>query len=369
MSDAPGGTRRRVLYLTDSLKNGGAERQLTLLASSLPEGWSSRVVSIGDGPYHEVCVNAGIPLVVSERRFAQDPRPAGTIWREIRNWRPNIVHSWGWMSTLGALVPCRIHGIPLIDGTVRNGDRVGRRTGVQLFLMRRCDAVCANSLAGLRAYGFMPGKRGYVVYNGFDDTRLQTVPWCPPITDRVSVVMAARMVAEKDFQLLLTAAEILGTAEPDRWRFVLVGDGPMREFLMAEASRLKGCEVEFVSPGTEVLPIVAGADIGVLLTTAETHAEGCSNTILEYMASGLPVVCTDSGGNREVVREGVTGHLVPPTDTEAVSTVLRRLADNQLARRLMGDAARADLRARFSVEQMVSAYAEIYEGLMARRER
>lgn len=369
MSEGPGGTSGRVLYLTDSLANGGAERQLALLASSLPNGWTPRVVALGDGPYREICLNAGIPVVVSERRYPRDPRPAGTIWRVIREWKPSVVHSWGWMSTFGALVPCRILGIPLVDGTIRNGGRVGRRTGVQSFMMRRCDVVVANSLAGLRAFGFEQSERAHVVYNGFDVARLAVSAPQPTGSGVTSVVMAARMVPQKDFMLMLRVAELLGIEEPGRWRFVLVGEGPMRGKLIEASAKVRGCIVEFASPGTEVLPILAGADIGLLLTTAGVHAEGCSNTILEYLASGLPVVCTDGGGNREVVRDRVTGLLVPASDAGGVSAALRHLARDEGLRRCMGNAARQDLHGRFSLERMVSAYTGIYSQLMTRRDR
>ncbi len=118
------------------------------------------------------------------------------------------------------------------------------------------------------------------------------------------VVMAARMHPAKDWRLFFEAARALAREEPG-WRFVAVGDGPERATLLAEAADLVDAGVmEFPEGGLEVLPLIAAADIGVLVTDPRYHAEGCSNSIMEYMACGLPVVCTDSGGNPELVPTG-----------------------------------------------------------------
>ena len=123
---------------------------------------------------------------------------------------------------------------------------------------------------------------------------------------------------------------------------------------------MKAGVVEFVAPGLEVIPVVARADAGVLMTNDAVHAEGCSNSIMEYMACGLPVVCADSGGNRELVTDGVTGFLVASGDAPALA---RRLAELRASGRAaaMGAAGRERLLRDFTVARMVSAYTSLYD--------
>jgi glycosyltransferase involved in cell wall biosynthesis len=236
--------------------------------------------------------------------------------------------------------------------------------------MSLSDAVVANSRAGLAAFGLVEGDRGHVVYNGFDSARLANVT--APDTDaaphkaRVSI-MAARMFPGKDWRLLIDAARVLAR-DDDGWRFVAIGNGPERDTLMSEAADLMQQRVvDFPEGGLEALPLIATADIGLLLTNPAVHAEGCSNSIMEYMACGLPVVCTDSGGNPEIVANGVSGLLVAPRDVSALVSALRTLGSNPSLARQFGREGRRQIEAHFTVEAMVARYVAIYESLLGPR--
>jgi glycosyltransferase involved in cell wall biosynthesis len=174
--------------------------------------------------------------------------------------------------------------------------------------------------------------------------------------------MTARMVADKDWTTLVETARILAASEPHSWRFLAVGDGPDRPALIECASDLVSAGVlEFPEVARDVLPIVADADIGVLLTDVRVAAEGCSSSITEYMACRLPVVCTACGGNPELVLDGRTGYLVPPSDAPAVAGALRRLRGSSARARSMGDAGRQRQLELFSVRAMVDGYVSAYE--------
>jgi glycosyltransferase involved in cell wall biosynthesis len=355
---------RRVLLLVDSLGNGGAERQLALLASSLPPAWERHVWSLGGGPFVEVIRASGVPVRVCARSHRLDPRPALDLWRVLRRWRPDVVHSWGWMATAAAGPACRLLGIPLIDGTVRNGMVPLRRGLANRLSMHWAERVIANSRAGLRAYRLTPA-RGRVVYNGFDPARL---PLCaaasPDPAGPFTAVMTGRMVPEKDYRTFLAAARELSRTG-GAWRFLAVGDGPDRPLLLRDAGDLASRGVvAFPRPGLEVLTVVREAHAGVLMTDPARHAEGCSNAIMEYMACGLPVVCADSGGNRELVRDGETGFVIPPADTTALAGRLRWLADHPAQARRMGERGRARLLHDFTVDAMVAGTVAVYEELL-----
>ncbi len=352
--------------LRDSFPNGGAERQLALLAESLPGSVDVRVWGMGGGPFVAVLRDLGLSVDLSERRWRLDPSPVADLWRLVRRWRPDVLHTWQWMSASAALPVAAAHRVPVVDGTIRNATVNPRFAVPRRVAMRASRLVVANSLAGLRAWGF-EGERGRVVHNGFDLRRLARLEAGAP---RVAgderrpftVVMTGRMEPAKDFTSLIAAARLLTAGGDAEWRFVFVGGGGDRPALERQAAPLvEAGSASFVDAGLEVFEHVRAADVGVLLTNAARHAEGCSNSLLEYMACSLPVVCTDSGGNREVVEDGVSGFVVPPGDPQEVARALRRLREDAELRRRLGEAGRARLERRFSVPQMVDRWTGIYE--------
>ena len=123
----------------------------------------------------------------------------------------------------------------------------------------------------------------------------------------------------------------------------------------------------FPEAGIEVLNCVRQATIGVLLTNTKYHAEGMSNSIMEYMACGLPVICYKSGGNAELVIDGETGFLIDPDDTEKVIERLIYLQQNPEVAKKMGRCGKERLLNVFSVEKMVSQVVSVYQELLSSR--
>jgi glycosyltransferase involved in cell wall biosynthesis len=370
LSDQEPLSARRVLLVNSSLALGGLERQLILLARHLPKEWTPLVWVVDGGPYEQMCREQAVPLVVAGRTSRWDLRPALSLWRVIREWRPDVIHSWHWMSMAAALPAALRFRIPVVDGSIRRGDRPSERLRPHRALMRFARIVVANSHAGLHAWG-VSGSKGRVIYNAFDPGRLRRphIPSPGPFT----VAMCARMDGSKDFDTVLEAARKLVSSHSDgahtpEWRFLLVGDGPDRIRLSRVADTLIAAgTVEMLSPGLEVMDVLAGADVGVLMTDPVALAEGCSNALLEYMACGLPVVCSESGGNSEVVLDNTTGFIVPPQDSDALVEKLRLLRGDRDERRRLGDAGRRRVADEFSVDRMVTSYVALYESLLRAR--
>jgi glycosyltransferase involved in cell wall biosynthesis len=370
----------KVLIVKEALPSGGAERQLSLIAEHLPPEWERRVWTMGGGPFVDVLAARGVRVDVDARRSRLDVRPALGLWRLLLSWRPDVVHSWDWMSTLAALPVCRALGIPIVDSTIRNGIARRRRALPLRLAMAASRLVVANSAAGLRVWSVAPTK-GRVVYNAFDparwplaevaaDTQADGAVGDAPARDdgaggcvagRRTVVMTGRMVTRKDFASVIAVARVLDAERPGHWRFLLVGEGPDEERLRGLAGDLvTSGAVEFAAPGLEVLPLVREADVGVLMSDEVVHREGCSNAIMEFMACALPVVCSSGGGNPELVAHGETGYLVPGGDTVALAARLRALDEQpELALRL-GGAGRQRLRERFTLERMIAGIDAAY---------
>jgi len=355
----------KVLILVDCLDNGGLERQMALLASRLPQEWRRHVWSIDGGPFESYLRERGVPVSVHRRAFRLDVAPGAALARDLRRWRPDVVHSWSWMTALAAGATCRLLGIPHVDGMIQSGALEPDATALKRLGMRLATLVVANTQAGLDAWG-IPADKGRVVYNGFDESRLPApAPDDEAVRRPFTVVMTGRMVPVKHYDVVIAAARLLAE-RASSWRFVLVGDGSDRERLRREADDLVAAGVvAFPEPSFEVLGVVRDADVGVLMTNPGLAREGLSNSIMEYMALGLPVVCGEGGGNPELVEDGVTGYVIPPADPAALADRLLYLHDDEAARRAMGAAGRARIRSEFSVETMVRRMTDVYEEAIA----
>jgi glycosyltransferase involved in cell wall biosynthesis len=356
---------KKILFLTDSLSNGGAERQLTLLAKYLPENWDRQIWSLNDGPYAEINRSNGIITNISERKSRFDITPSFNLWDLIKEFKPDIVHSWGWMSAAAAIPLCKFYNIPLIDGTIRSGMVSKKRGKTNKFVMHFADKIIANCYAGLREYRIYPPK-GVVIHNGFDPERLS---FCNPIAHDnpkiCTVVMSGRMSKEKDFIKFIEVARKIYLSEPEGWHFYAIGSGPDKKKLEYFAADLiqSGFFI-MLEPGLEVLEFVRKADIGVLLTDTRYHAEGVSNSIMEYMAAGLPVICTDCGGNPELIDNGKSGYLIVDNNSNDLIEKLVFLRDNPEYREYMGLQNRKKILSDFSIDQFIAKTLLLYEEIL-----
>jgi glycosyltransferase involved in cell wall biosynthesis len=143
-----------------------------------------------------------------------------------------------------------------------------------------------------------------------------------------------------------------------RLRLVMVGDGPLHAAAQQMLAAAGVADLAWL-PGErhDVPEILRGLDCFVL----PSLGEGISNTILEAMASNLPVIATQVGGNPELVIEGRTGALVPTSDPEAMAQAIVGYATNPEQARVAGQTGRVEIERRFSMEAMVGAYQELYD--------
>ena len=354
-----------ILFMADSLALGGTERQLTLLVKYLPSPWNASVVAFGGGMFTPKIIELGVDVVVFERRTRLDLKPVWSFWKLLRKLRPDIVHSWGGLSSAIAAPMCKLLGIRFINGSIRSGSAVTRhiiRTLITFFLS---DWIIANSYAGLKACG-ISGPKGKVIYNALDPQRLIPIDnyrykMKPPIT----VVMAARMTAQKDFMMFINGAREISHRDSENWKFVALGDGKDKELLIEEAADLISMEImEFPDVLDDVIPFLQQTDIGVLLTNTKLIKEGLSNAIMEYMACGIPVICKNTGGNSELVISGETGFLLELDNVHNFVEKLLWLAHHPDKARHMGEDGKKRIEELCSIERMVGEYIDVYRDVL-----
>jgi glycosyltransferase involved in cell wall biosynthesis len=184
------------------------------------------------------------------------------------------------------------------------------------------------------------------------------------ISDRTPVVGAvSRLAWKKGMRHLLAAVPRLLEVLADL-RVIIVGDGPLRSELAAQASAL-GVEkhIAFLGSRSDALELLSTFDVFVL----PSEIEGMSNALLEAMAVGRPVVATDVGGNPEVVVDGETGFVVPPADPDRLAAAILKLLQAPDMAREMGAAGRQRVCEEYRVDVMVRRIENLYDSLLKRR--
>jgi glycosyltransferase involved in cell wall biosynthesis len=257
-------------------------------------------------------------------------------------------------------------GIPLINGSIRNAfSGGGFRWTLEKLLLKASDYRVANSYAGLWSRGFSEKEsNNVVIYNGFDFVRVEYMTIkessCRHLRD--SKAKTVGMVAEfnrfKDYATFIHAARKISKRRKDVV-FVAVGDGETLETSKQLAAEAEA--IQFLGKRKDIIQLVETFDIGVL----STFTEGFSNSIMEYMALGKPVVATNGGGTQELVVDGETGFLVPPANPDALAVKIEYLLDNSDIARHMGRAGEERLRREFSITKMVEETVKLYHVAMA----
>lgn len=298
----------------------------------------------------------------------------------LRRLQPAIVHTRNFGALDMALpaawagTPVRVHGEHGWDSHDPDGSNRAHRWVRRAFrpLVHRYVALSCHLADYLVDRVGIPRERVEQIYNGVDTRRFQPAPdgrgriaGSPFDDPRLHLVgTVGRLSAIKDQVLLARAfvrAIAIAPAMRERARLVIAGDGPLRAEVqqVLDQSGL-GALAWLAGTRDDVPEFMRGLDAFVL----PSRAEGISNTVLEAMASGLPVTATAVGGNPELIEHGATGTLVPAEDVEAMAgALLDNLADPQAAAR-RGRAARQVVERRFSLDAMVTSYAKLYDGLL-----
>lgn len=297
------------------------------------------------------------------------------LFRLFRQHRPAIVHTRNLAALEAAVpawlagVPVRIHGEHGWDSSDPDGESRKYQT------LRRIYSPFVSGYVALsrRIESYLTGKVGIAagrirrICNGVDAERFlpasgrQAIDGSP-FNDPGLYVFGAvgRLQSVKDHATLIRGFAAFLEQHPAaraRARLVVVGGGPLRGELEALV-RERGLEslVWLAGERADIPAINAGLDVFVL----PSRAEGISNTLLEAMASGLPVIATDVGGNGELVVAGQTGRLVPAVDPASMGAAMAELFDNRELALRMGQAGRERVLAQFSLDAMVGAYLALY---------
>ena len=371
--------RPLVLHLVYRFDTGGLENGVVNLINHMPAGAYRHAVmaltAITD--FRQRVVPGDVDFIALNKAPGHGARLYPRVWRLLRQLKPAIVHT----RNLGPLemqvaatlagVPVRLHGehgreLNDLDGHNRSLQRVRR---LYAPFVHRYVALSMDLQRYLVGRVGIKAQRITQIYNGVDTTRFSpagvaSVPLagCPFATPEHWLVgSVGRLQGVKD-PLNLARAFVLALqiapALRQRLRLVMVGDGPLRNEVQALLLQAGVADLAWL-PGErrDVAEVMRALNCFVL----PSLGEGISNTILEAMASGLPVLATNVGGNAELVADGRTGAIVPAADATALAHVLVAWAGQPELAAALGSEGRREVEARFSLQAMVGAYQGLYD--------
>jgi glycosyltransferase involved in cell wall biosynthesis len=362
----------RVLQIIPTLDRGGAEKQLTLLATGLPrDAFDVHVCLLTRlGPLAERLEAAGIPYTCLDKRGKLDPAAWARLERHIRSLRPDLVHTWifaanayGRAAALSAGVRCVVGGERSVDPWKR-----WHELAIDRWLARRSAAIITNS-SGVRdfyASHGVPADLFRIIPNGIPaakpapQSRGELLAELGLPADAKLIGAVGRLWPQKRMSDLVWSADQLRILRED-FHLLIIGEGPLRKRLERYIAQNElEHMVHLLGERADVERLMPHFDVVCLAS----EYEGMPNVLLEAMAAGVPVVASDIPGNRDVVVDGQTGYLVRVGHVPGFTKRLHELLEDPALAAKLGAAGRERVLQEFSVERMIERHASVYRELL-----
>jgi N-acetyl-alpha-D-glucosaminyl L-malate synthase BshA len=366
----------KLAHFIDSTDPGGAETLVIEISKRLAEHrFDVEVLHFGNPWLSQQCTRFGITCTqVSDQRFYRSvktlPLFALSFARFLRQRRVDLLHSHLFGSITAASLAAalsRIGHVGTLHDTYTIEERPSRFTllqgasllGTRLVVVSESMRTYFNHLSRF----YRPSVR--MIFNGinlkdFDRPRNNSLRRQLGLgVDDVVLICVARLIDIKRHDLLIKAFSLVRT---DRSvKLLIVGDGPCQAKLEQLISHCKlQLQVTIVGFREDVAELLGLSDCFVL----SSDSEGLSYSVIESMAAGIPAIVTDVGGNRELVKHGESGYLVPKGDAEGLATYVQELVEDQERRHKFGENARKWVREGFSIDHTVNEYVQLYREII-----
>ena len=368
----------KVLQIIPTLDQSGAEKQMTLLTTGLPRDEFELHVAVltRTGPLAHELEAAEIPYTLINKTAKIDLFAWFRLKKLIRKFKPDIVHTWlfagnayGRAAAFACKVPIVFAGERCVDPWKGRGHFM-----IDRHLAKKTDAIITNSHGVVEFYSKngIPAERFVVIPNAATMpteqqlasslTRKQVFQELELKPSKHIIAMVARLWPQKRIQEAIWATDMLKFAGED-FQFLIFGDGPQADELVRYRNSVRIRDrVHLLGHRNDVSRFIPQFDI-LWCTSAY---EGQSNSILEAMSYGVPVIASDIPGNRDLVVHNVTGFLTPEHGDDfrrrSRDLVKRttQLFENPAKRAELGHAAAQRIGEHFTLEQMIAGHAELY---------
>lgn len=379
--DGVNGPSRRIDFHVTSLSKGGAETQLVRVATAMARsGWRVRIITlIALNEYVQTLDEAGIwvdSLHIPRGRY--DPRALTRLVRLLRRDRPAVLCTFMFHANVLGRVAARLAGVRHVVSSIRNtvfggqwSDRLMRWTDPLSEVTTTNSRMAAAQLVDR---GVVPPHKMQVVPNGIDlsslvsglsaTTSIEALTGLPDDPERFDWLCVGRLEPQKDHATLLRAIAILNSAG-HRSHLFIVGRGALE-------AEIRGMIVELGLAG-DVTVLGQREDVASLMRACDalvlpSRWEGLPNVVMEALAVGLPVVATAVGGTPELIEDGTTGLLAPPSDAAALAgrmATLMTMASE--ARTAMIEAGHDHLRNTYDLDAVTRQWRSLFEQVASGR--
>lgn len=376
--------RPLVVHLTYALDVGGLETLIVDSINRMPaHRYRHAVICITRyTDFAKRITQPGVELYALDKQPGPGLGSHRVLWSLLKRLRPAILHTYNLSAAEYAFtaamagVPVRIHAEHGRDASDPQG--LNRKYNLLRRLLTpfidRYVPVSGDLERWLRDVVGIPAAKIQLIDNGVDTERFIPVAPGAPAPDLWGfgpgcfvIGSVGRIQDVKDHASLLDAfiaARASDAALAARLRLVLVGDGPLLAGLRDKASRAGlGESVVFAGARSDIAHVMQSFALFAL----SSIAEGMPVTLLEAMASALPVVSTRVGGIPELIRDGANGTLVPPSDPGALASAILAYARAPDLCAAHGAAARATIEQRYSLHAMLAAYTELYDNMCKKK--
>lgn len=361
----------KVLFIISSLDGGGAERIVSFMSSFwAKKGWNSSVLTLSDNTIRYPLdkrvnfypLNMSYPSSSLIESLCANIRRISKLRKKIREINADVIIAFMEPTTITAILAAWGTGIPVlvadrIDPKFYNHGKTWRFLRNITYPFGRYLVVQTQNV--VKHYPIYLRKQAVVIPN---------LVWIKSVlatSEAKEICSYGRLVHQKGFDVLIRAFAGIADEYPD-WNLVIWGEGSEKENLK-KLVKLLGLNnrVSFPGFGT-VHDILNDASIFVL----SSRYEGFPNTLLEAMAYGLPVISTDCpSGPNEIVKDGETGLLVKVDNIQELQGALRKLIDDPVIRKRMGEAASADVMNRFHPAKILARWEELIKLSLSSRNR
>lgn len=356
----------RISYILDSFGGGGKERRCLQVIQGLNrQGYDDIQVVIinNDVAYKELYeTTAKIEIIDRKNKRLSPIQTANALYALLKDFHPNIVQAWGLMSAGFVLIVKPFLKFKCMASYVADCNSPhGLKWVINKFCNHACIKIISNSKAGIKAYG-TPASKAVVIYNGFNESRynnrIDKVEKKKElgISTKYVVAMVAVFRGDKDWQCYIDAAKKTIAKRQDI-TFLAVGGGPQWDYYNTQIKDREHKYIKMMGRRDDVDEIFQTCDLSVLTSN---HGEGVSNSIMESMAWGVPVIATNNGGTPEIIEDRVNGRLIDVQTPECVSALITNLIDHPDMLKKIGEKASQTVTDKFLLQRMSAEYVELY---------
>lgn len=349
----------KILFATDGLGNGGKERQLVETLKNISrDKFELGVITFNPNQHYEPVVSN-----ISDyfKVFIKDKNvldPFFNVFESFEKFKPDVVHSYDLLSSFYTYLPSKLYRCKIVNASIQDsGLDKGWQYKLKKYLISLSDLVLSNSFKGLEYYK----TNGNIIYNFIDTERF----FQGNHKGEFNAAMVANFSDYKDYDSYLRIVkELLRNRIIDR--AYAVGDGKYLQKYknIAVYDDLLKENLVFSGNIENVELFLNKISIGFLLST-ENFSEGISNSVLEYMASGVIPIVSDIGASSEIIDTGIDGYLVNKSDIHKIIEIVRNLKENRELISTLQENAKIKINNKFNMQKNISLLEKYYSDLIA----